>query len=101
MEHPTGEGPELDLRIAFDRRLALELHASGITSDAGLLAFRELDEAPGLSAMAGEGPTGTNGRHSDVAKFPRSVFGGLAGYEDVNDADRPAHGPAMHCGSCS
>jgi hypothetical protein len=30
-----------------------------------------------------------------IALFRQSVFGRLAGYEDVNDADRLAHDPAM------
>ena len=85
-----GEAPEADLQVAFDRRLRLEFHGSKLTSDAGLLAFRELDDALGLSTMAEEiladPRTGTNGRHSLVAQFRQAVFGRLAGYEDMNDA---------------
>ena len=70
-----------------------------VTSDAGLLAYRELDDALGLSAVAGEtladARTGKNGRHALVGLLRQSVFGRLAGYEDVNDADRLRHDPAM------
>lgn len=99
MAHPAGES-ELDApRLNFDRRLKLEFHGSSVTSDAGLLACRELDEALGLSAMAGEmiadTRTGKNGRHALVGMLRQSVFGRLAGYEDVNDADRLGRDPAM------
>src|ERR671926_288921 len=99
MEHPTGEASRVDLRVAFDRRLKLEFHGSKITSDAGLLAFRELDAALGLSQIAAEcladTRTGQNSRHTLIAQLRQAVFGRLAGYEDVNDADRLAHDPAM------
>jgi hypothetical protein len=49
--------------------------------------------------MAGEvladDRTGKNGRHALVGMFRQSVFGRLAGYEDVNDAERLRHDPAM------
>jgi hypothetical protein len=99
MAQGVGEAPGTGLRLRFDRRLKLEFHGSQITSDGGLVPFRELDDALGLSAMAGEvlsdPRTGTNGRHSLVGQFRQSVFGRLAGYDDINDADRLAHDPAM------
>jgi len=89
----------MGLRVAFDRRLKLEFHGATVTSDAGLLAFRELDDALGLTEMAAEvladTRTGRNGRHSLIAQLRQSVFGRLAGYEDVNDADRLGRDPAM------
>src|SRR5438876_10323612 len=39
--------------------------------------------------------TGKNGRHALAGLFRQSVFGRLAGYEDVNDAERLRHDPAM------
>ncbi len=99
MKHPAGESDDESLRVDFDGRLKLEIHGSRITSDAGLLAYRELDDALVLSDLAGaalsECRQGKNTRHM-LTGLPRQlVFGRLAGYEDVNDAERLAHDPAM------
>ncbi len=79
--------------------LKLEFHGSRITSDAGLLAYRELDDALGLTDMVGDElvdpRTGKNGQHEMTGLFRQSVFGRLGGYEDVNDADRLGRDPAM------
>jgi len=99
MAHPTGESDSGALRLAFDRRLKLEFHGSSVTSDAGLLAYRELDDVLGLTALAGaalsDGRRGKNTRHFLTGLLRQSVFGRLAGYEDVNDAERLARDPAM------
>ena len=99
MTNPAGESNDGVLRLDFDRRLRLQFRGSVVTSDAGLLAYRELDDALGLTDMASEiladARTGKNGRHALAGLFRQSVFGRLAGYEDVNDAERLRHDPAM------
>jgi hypothetical protein len=92
MEHPTGEAKEVALGLAFDRRLKLEFHGSKITSDAGLLAYRELDHALGLSDIAGKVLTdtrmGANGRHALLGQFRQSVFGRLCASRAMSGRDR-------------
>ena len=99
MAHPMGESKPGCLRVVFDRRLKLEFHGSKITSDAGLLAYRELDDALGLTEMAEgvfqDSRTGKNGWHGMTGQFRQSVFGRLGGYDDVNGADRLGRDPAM------
>jgi Transposase DDE domain group 1 len=97
MADPAGESSGEALGLDFDRRLMLQFRGSVVTSDAGLLVHSELDDALGLTTVAGQMladvRTGRNGRHALVGLFRQSVFGRLAGYEDVNDAERLRHDP--------
>jgi hypothetical protein len=84
MADATGEANE-PLRVTFDRRLKLEFHGARITSDAGLLAYRELDDALGLTATAAsvlaEGRRGKNIRHRLLGLVRQAVYGRLAGLD--------------------
>ena len=99
MANAKGEGKDPALRLVFDRRIKLEFHGARISSDGGLLAYRELDDAVGLTDLAatmlGDSRRGRNIRHRLPALLRQSVFGRLAGYEDVNDAERLARDPVM------
>jgi len=98
-EKPAGAGKKEALRVVFDSRLKLEFHGSKVTSDAGLLAYRELDAALGLTDLGDEllndWRTGKNTQHSMVALMRQSIFSRLAGYEDTNDAERLSVDPTM------
>jgi hypothetical protein len=50
-ENPTGVNKKQALRVTFDDRLKFGFHGAKVTSDAGLLAYRELDEALGLTGL--------------------------------------------------
>ena len=95
----NGGAVSIGITKIFDRRLKLEFYGSRITSDAGLLAYRELDDALGLTGMISDKlvdvRTGKNSEHAMTRLFRQSVFGRLGGYEDVNDADRLGRDPAM------
>src|ERR1035441_4113869 len=81
-ENPTGANKKEALRVTFDSRLKLEFHGSKVTSDAGLLACRELDEALGLTDLGedllSDWRTGKNTQHSMVALMRQSIFSRLA-----------------------
>ncbi len=94
-----GDCQKSDLRVGFDSRLKLKFLGSQITTDAGLLAYRELDEALGLTALSAErlqdSRLGQNKQHGLLPLLRQSIYSRLAGYEDVNDAERLCVDPAM------
>ena len=94
-----GESTNSRAKLRFDRRIRLEFHGATITSDAGLLACRDLDDALGLTETADEclqeSRGGRNVQHRLVGLLRQSVYSRLAGYEDTNDAERLAQDPTM------
>ena len=99
MDHPEGAGLQRADRVDFDPRVRLEFRGTQLSSDGGLLVMRELDDALGLSDLASaalrDTRSGKNTVHRLDGLFRQSVFGRLAGYEDVNDANRLACDPVM------
>ena len=72
-----GESKMDALRVNFDKKLKLEFHGTKVTSDAGLLAYRELDEALGLTAMIEsdfcDNRKGKNTQHNIIALLRQSI----------------------------
>jgi hypothetical protein len=75
-----GETKNEAFRLNFDRRIKLEFHGTKVISDAGLLAYRELDEALGLTTATGSNirdiRTGKNTQHSTTALLQQSIRAG-------------------------
>ena len=87
------------LKLDFDSKVRVEFRGATITSDAGLLACRELDDALSLTDSADEflkeSRTGKNILHQLIPLLRQSVYSRLAGYDDTNDADRLSQDPAL------
>ena len=96
---PTGEGGSGPLKLHFDRSVRLAFPGSAISSDGGLLLHRELDDALGLTDLAADllvdTRTGRNGLHGFAGLLRQSIYSRLAGYEDVNDAERLCRDPVI------
>ena len=94
-----GEVKRADVRVRCDGRIRLQFQGAKVTCDAGLLAVRALDEALGLTEVAGrllvDTRSGRNVQHGQEGLLRQAVYSRLAGYEDTNDAERWAVDPAM------
>jgi hypothetical protein len=94
-----GEDKNRHFRVSFTDKLKVYFKGSEVTSDGGLIAVRELDEQLGLTEMADEylvdSRPGRNIQHELTELLRQSVYSRLAGYEDVNDAEKLRNDPAL------
>ena len=99
MENLIGESKRDALRVNFDRKLKIEIRGVKVTSDAGLLAYREIDDVFGLTNVAVyeliDNRAGRNTQYGITVLLRQSVYSRLAGYEDTNDVERLFVDPAM------
>jgi hypothetical protein len=95
----VGETQNPPFQLSFNPSLKVDFQGSRVTSDGGLLLVRELDERLGLSELISEHLT--DGRRGKNTQLPlpdllrQSIYSRLAGYEDVNDAERLAQDPTF------
>ncbi len=93
-----GETPHQPFQLSFNPALRVEFQGSRVTSDGGLILVRELDERLGLSDLIMQHLTDPRGKNTQlplVDLVRQSVYRRLAGYEDVNDAERLAPDPTF------
>jgi hypothetical protein len=95
----VGDAESGAIRLSFNPQLRIEFRGATVTSDAGLLLPRELDERLGLSALIEryltDPRTGRNAQFPLADLFRQSIYSRLAGYEDTNDAERLAEDPTF------
>jgi hypothetical protein len=95
----VGEKQNRFFQLSFNPSLKVDFQGSRVTSDSGLLLVRELDERLGLSALIAENIM--DDRRGKNAQLPlpdllqQSIYSRLAGYEDVNDAERLSQDPTF------
>ena len=93
-----GESGKQGFQLSFNRFLRVEFQGSRVTSNGGLILVRELDERLGFSELIDEHLTDSranNARFSFADLLRQSVYSRLAGYEDVNDAERLSQDPTF------
>jgi Transposase DDE domain group 1 len=94
-----GEKHNEPFQLSFSNSLKVDFQGSRVTSDGGLILVRELEERLGMGALIEQHLTDTRrGRNTQflLADLLRqSVYSRLAGYEDVNDAERVSADPTF------
>jgi hypothetical protein len=95
----VGDKQDQPFQLSFNASLKVDFQGSRITSDGGLVLVRELDERLGFGELIAQHLT--DSRRGKNTQLPladllrQSVYSRIAGYEDVNDAERPSQDPTF------
>jgi len=94
-----GEKQSQPFQLSFNASLKVDFQGSRVTSDGGLIVVRELDERLGFEQLIAQhlsdSRCGKNTQFPLTDLFRQSVYSRLAGYEDVNDAERLSQDPTF------
>jgi hypothetical protein len=93
-----GEIQNQPFQLSFNPSLRVDFQGSRVTSDGGLVLVRELDERLGLSGLSGQHLTDSRGKNTQLPLadlLRQSIYSRMAGYEDVNDAERLSQDPTF------
>ncbi len=93
-----GEKQNQPFQLTFNASLKIDFQGSRVTADGGLILVRELDERLGFGELIEQhlnDPRGTNTRLPLADLLRQSVYSRLAGYEDMNDAERLSQDPTF------
>ena len=94
-----GERQNEPFQLSFNASLKVDFQGSRVTSDGGLVLVRELDERLGLGDLIAQhlsdARRGKNTQLPLADLFRQSIYSRMAGYADVNDAERLSQDPAF------
>jgi len=94
----VGEAQNQPFQLSFNSSLKVDFQGSRVTSDGGLVLVRELDERLGFGELIERHLVDARGKNTQLPLadlLRQSVYSRLAGYEDVNDAERLSQDPAF------
>jgi hypothetical protein len=93
-----GEKRMTPFQLCFNGFLKVDFQGSRVTSDGGLILVRELDEHLGMNQLIEQHLTDCRGKNTQFSLtdlLRQSVYSRLAGYDDVNDAERVSVDPTF------
>src|SRR6516164_2471878 len=96
--HLMGEKQNRPFQLSFNPSLKVDFQGSRVTSDGGLILVRESDERLGFSELIGQHLTDSRAKNTQLPLadlLRQSIYSRMAGYEDVNDAERLAQDPTF------
>jgi hypothetical protein len=94
----VGEMQKRPFQLSFNSALRVDFQGARVTSDGGLILVRELDERLGLSELIEQYLADSRGKNAQIPLadlLRQSVYSRLAGYEDMNDAERLSQDPTF------
>jgi Transposase DDE domain group 1 len=94
----VGEDKSGPFQLSFNSSLRVDFQGARVTSDGGLILVRELDERLGLSELIEQYLADSRGKNAQIPLadlLRQSVYSRLAGYEDMNDAERLSQDPTF------
>ena len=93
-----GDTQKCPFQLSFNSSLRVDFQGARVTSDGGLILVRELDERLGLSELIEQHLADSRGKNAQIPLadlLRQSIYSRLAGYEDLNDAERLSQDPAF------
>ena len=94
----VGETQDRPFQLSFNSSLRVDFQGARVTSDGGLILVREMDERLGLSELTRHLSDSRRGKNIQLPLadlLRQSLYSRLAGYEDVNDAERLSQDPTF------